>query len=45
MGDPVKPSFVVDLKTGLFNYISRGEARDYLDNVPKGTEIYWIKVR
>jgi hypothetical protein len=44
-GNPAAPKFVVDLKTGLFNYMSRGEAKAYIKHTPGGTDIYWIKVR
>lgn len=44
-GDPRNPKFVVELKTGLFGYMSRGEARRYLENIPAGTSLYRIKVR
>lgn len=43
-GDISRPQFVVELKTGRFNYMSRGEARAYLENVPRGTPIYPLKV-
>lgn len=43
-GDISRPQFVVELKTGRFNYMSRGEARAYLENLPRGTFVYPLKV-
>ena len=43
-GDIARPKFVVELKTGRFNYMSRGEARQYLENLPRGTDVYPLKV-
>ena len=43
-GDINRPQFVVELKTGRFNYMSRGEARAYLENLPRGTPVYPLKV-
>ncbi len=43
-GDINRPQFVVELKTGRFNYMSRGEAQGYLDNLPRGVPVYPLKV-
>jgi hypothetical protein len=39
-GDVTAPKFVVELKTGIFNYMSNGEATSYLNNLPYGTDVY-----
>jgi len=39
------PKFVVELKTGTFNYMSIREARLYLEHLPEGTPVYPLKVR
>ena len=43
-GDVARPDFVVDLKTGLLGYMSTREAKAYFNNLPKGTELYKVKV-
>jgi len=43
-GDINRPQFVIELKTGRFNYMSRGEAQGYLDNLPRGVPVYPLKV-
>jgi RHS repeat-associated protein len=43
-GDIAKPSFAVDLKTGLLGYMSVREAKAYIQNLPAGTDLYKLKV-
>jgi len=43
-GNISRPDFVVELKTGRFNYMSRGEAKRYLENLPNGTPVYPLYV-